>query len=352
MKKGLTSTKKGGLYILATMLIILTGCSAESQKKSTNENNTPKVRVAAATSANETTLFKYSGTIEAYRTVPLSFQVSGTVESVNVSAGDRVQKGQILAKIDPTDLQASYNGTKAKYEQALDAYKRLKEVYEKGSLSDIKWVETTTGLEQAKSMLELTESSLRKSILRASESGIIGEKNIEPGMSSIQVNSSFTIVDIKKVYVKIAVPEQEILSIKKGGTATIKVTASNNKLYLGTIETVGVVSDPVSRTYEVKILINNEAEELRPGMLADVNLVKEANNGDLPTIPAVALTTTIQGDAAVYLLDKNQMKVILTPVTTGPYSGNNIVILSGLKVGDEVVVAGKEKIYNQCPVVL
>lgn len=345
--------RKKGWYLLAASLLLITACSeADLNKSKSDENNTPKVKIAAVTPANDSELFKYSGTTEAFRTVPLSFQVSGTVVSVNVSAGDRVQKGQVLAKIDPTDLQASYNGTKAKYEQALDAYTRLKEVHEKGSLSDIKWVETTTGLEQAKSMLELTESSLKKSALRASESGIIGERNLEPGMNTLQVNSSFTIVDIKKVYVKIAVPEQEILSIKKGGTATIKVTASNNQLFLGTIETVGVVSDPVSRTYEVKILIDNKAEELRPGMLADVNLVKELNNSDIPAIPAVALTTTTQGDAAVYLLDRKQMRVVLTPVTTGPYSGNNIIILSGLKIGDEVVVAGKEKIFNQCPVVL
>ena len=193
------------------------GCNSEQNKAETLGSKTIKVCVDTVKSEFINTNLKYSGSIEAFQTIPLTFQTTGRVEKVFVEAGDAVKKDQLLATIEKADLQNLRDISKAKYQQAKDAYDRLKKVHDEGSLPEIKWVEMETNLEQAKLALDLSESSLDKCNLRSPASGIVGRRNIEPGMSALSIGSApIELVDINKVYVKVSVPENEIGKITKG----------------------------------------------------------------------------------------------------------------------------------------
>ena len=90
--------------------------------------------------------------------------------------GDRVAKGQLIATVDPFSMQSSYDAAKASLAQAEDAYRRMKELYDKGSLPEIKWVEVQSKLQQAKSMEEVARKNLDDCKLYAPFSGIISER--------------------------------------------------------------------------------------------------------------------------------------------------------------------------------
>lgn len=83
----------------------------------------------------------YSGVVEEETGSPLSFQVPGIIESLPVKVGQRVVAGQLIATVNATSLRESYNAAKATLTQAQDAYSRMKQMYERGSLPEIKWVE-------------------------------------------------------------------------------------------------------------------------------------------------------------------------------------------------------------------
>jgi RND family efflux transporter MFP subunit len=334
--------KKINYSIIAFALLI--GC-----KQTTDTSMSPSEKAIAVTTikiqqSKNASILKYSGTIEASQTIPLTFQTSGTIEKVYVQEGDAVKKGQLLATVDKSDMQNIYNAALSKYQQAKDAYDRLKTVHEQGSLPEIKWVEMISNLEQAKSSMELSKNNLDKCNMRAPEDGIIGQRNIEPGQASIGLSSApLDLVKIENVLVKIAAPENEISKISKGIKASFKVSALNEKQFEGVVTNISPVADAISRTYNVKINVKNTNLELKPGMVCDVTIDLK-NEKALVIIPYNAVTTDDNGNTFVFVVSTDNKTVKKQEITTGSYCGTGIEVLNGLAIGETIVVEGKEKL--------
>lgn len=334
------------VLLTAALLTQLVGCTHKEEKA--KEILPIKVSTTKVESKKMVKNLNYSGTIEAFQTIPLSFEGTGTIAQVYVEAGDKVQKGQLLAVLDKTDAQNMYKITEAKQKQAQDAYNRLKSVYEKGSLPEVKWIEIQTGLEQANSSLEIAKSNLEKCELRSPVSGIVGRRNIEPGMSALMVTQSpIEIVKIESVYVKIAIPEKEIGKLKKGEEATFSVCALGEEKYTGKISNISPVADKLSRTYEAKILVKNSTLELLPGMVCDVNLSIE-NTKACMLVPYTCVSMDNENNKYVYVVDTKTNKATKRIITVGQYYGNYLEVTSGLEIDEIVVKSGKEKLTNNC----
>ena len=334
--------------ILFTLTVFsLVGCNSKTKVEGSTD---PQVVLAEVIKVNGSTSLHYSGSIEAFQTIPLTFQSTGTVLKVLVNAGDLVHKGQLLATVDKADALSMYELANAKYKQAKDAYNRMKEIHDNGSLSEIKWVEMESTLEQAQSSAAMAKNNLNKCALYSPDNGIVGSRNIEPGMSSI--GSSITpleLVKIESVYVKISVPENEIGKIKKGQKATFKVSALENKVFEGVITNVGVVADQISRTYEVKMLVKNPGLLLKPGMVCDVNLGITANK-ELVVVPYQAVDQDKDNNTFVYVVDPAQKTAKKRIIHTENYLNSSLAVIDGLTVGEKVVCEGKQKLSDNCKV--
>jgi RND family efflux transporter MFP subunit len=303
-------------------------------------------------SSNEDAMLHYSGTIEAAHSIPLTFQVTGTIEKVNADEGDVVRKGQVLASLDKSDLQNIYTVVHSRYNQAKDAYDRLKSVHDEGSLTDIKWVEMETTCEQAKASLDLARNNLEKCDLRATTDGVVAKRNAEAGQSSIGLNPViFEIADIRTVYAKIAVPENEIGILKKGMKAYVTVSALNSKRIEGTVTRLNPVADVLSRTYEAKIALPNQQYDLKPGMVCDVIIVMQGKK-DKVTIPYQSVTQDKDGNAFVYVVDSTGNHARKQIITPGNFRDGGVEVISGLKPGQLLVIEGKEKLSDYCQIEL
>ncbi len=330
----------------AIIIVMLTGCNHRPNPEKPVVERRINVTVSEVKSERMEVNLRYSGTVEASQTIPLNFQTTGTVEKVFVDAGDAVKKGQLLATIDKSDNQNMLEITHSKYQQALDAYNRLKTVHDQGSLSEIKWVEMETNLAQAKASLDLSKNNLDKCSMRAPVNGIIGRRNIEPGMSSIALTSSpFDLVEITTVYVKIAVPENEIGKIKKGDIASAVVSALNNKQFEGEITNLSPVADAFSRTYEAKITIRNQNLELKPGMVCDVILNLKTEKA-MVLVPYQSVSKDPEGNNYVFVVDSNRKTVKKQIIKTGYYNSDKLEVLTGLTQGQIIVTEGKEKLSD------
>jgi len=330
--------------ILFVIVILMASCG-KKQEPVKKEVASIKVKTMAVTTVNGLSNLRYSGTVEASQTIPLTFQSSGTVEKVLVQEGDVVHKGQLLAVVNKSDNQNIYNSSLASYQQAKDGYDRLKQVYDKGSLSEVKWVEMETKLKQAESQMQMTKNNLDKCNLYAPTSGIVGKRNIEPGQSSISSFSPIELVKIETVSVKISVPENEIGKIKKGLNATFTISALENKSFEGTITNVGVVADQFSRTYEVKMTVNNSNLEMKPGMVCDVILNTSAEK-QLIVVPNRAVSKDTEGNSFVYLVSPDKKNVKKQIIEVGNYQTSGIEVFSGLVANQTIVVEGKEKLSD------
>ncbi len=334
---------KQNLFLFA-ILIAMASCQ-QKQEAVKKESASIRVKAQAVQTVSGLSTLRYSGTVEAEQTIPLTFQSSGTVEQVLVQEGDAVRKGQLLAVVNKADNQSIYNSSLASFQQAKDAYDRLKQVYEKGSLSEVKWVEMETNLKQAEAQMQISKNNLDKCNLYAPTSGIVGTRNIEPGQSSISISSPIELVKIETVFVKISVPENEIGKIKKGMTATFTISALDNKSFEGTITNVGVVADQFSRTYEVKMKVNNTNLEMKPGMVCDVTL-NTSTEKELVVVPYNAVSKDTEGNTFVYVVSPDQKSVRKQIITVGDYQSSGVNVLSGLTANQTIVVDGKEKLSD------
>ena len=334
------------MIIPAIALYMLVACSPKQTGESLPGTKPITVTTVMVKQEKVVTALRYSGTVEAFQTIPLTFQTTGTVQEVLVGPGDIVYKGELLASLDPTDAKSMYDITLSQYQQAKDAYDRLKTVHEQGSLPEIKWVEMESNLEQARSSLELARNNLDKCKLYAPLNGMVGRRNTEPGMSSISIASApLELVDIKQVYVKISVPENEVAKITKGMKTNFAVSALNGREFKGEVANISPVADRISRTYEAKILVPNPDLAIKPGMVCDVKM-ETSMEKEVILVPNQSVSKDNENRVYVYVVDVAEKRARKQVIITGQYHDSGLEVVSGLATGQMIVNGGKEKLSD------
>ena len=348
IKINLVRMKK--IAITLVICLALFSCKhSETGNQSLSQQKTVCVKVINVSQQGVGITLNYSGIIEPEKNVPLSFQLPGIVEKVYVNEGDFVNKGQILAQLDKTSTQSSYNAAAAIQQQAQDAYNRLKTVYDNGSLPEIKWEEVQSKLEQANSAAKIARQNLDHCTITAPISGIIGNRNIEEGATATPGIKVFNVFSIQSVYARISVPEDEINHIKKGQNAQITIPALNNQEASGRIERVSLIANPVSKTYEVKMLVNNQNEEIKPGMVCNVNMdIADENPAIL--LPFQSVLKDENEKTYVYVIDNTSNTAKRRYIQISGLINNKIGVTSGLVANDMIVSEGQQKLADNTSV--
>ncbi|KAA6310352.1 Multidrug resistance protein MdtA, partial [termite gut metagenome] len=171
--------------------------------------------------------------------------------------------------------------------------------------------------------------------------GVIAVRSVEAGSSAMPGMAAFKLVSIDKVNVKISVPENEIGSVQTGQTASVTVSALNNAVFTGKIETKGVAANAMSHTYEAKVGINNPQSKLMPGMVCKVFLAADATTAEM-VVPNRAIQISPDGKRFVWLANGNVAKRQF--VKTGGLNDNGIVVVEGLSAGDKIIIDGFQKV--------
>lgn len=327
--------------IIGLISIFNTGCNDSSANKLNEIPINVKVQKVIIFDGSQT--IAYSGTMEESESVPLSFAVVGTVSRVLVSEGDFVKKGQLLAVLNDETYKNAYEMSMASQKQAEDAYNRLLPMYKNGNLPEIKLVEVETGLQQAKSATLIAKKNVDDCKLYSPVDGIVGKRSIEPGMSAIPNLVSINLVKIEKVFARVPVSENEIASIKKGQKAKITIAALNNSEFIGSVEEIGVLADPIAHTYKIKIGVANKNWQIKPGMICKVTLNKSNETAGL-FVPSSAIQVDELGRNFVYTV--NQNKAIRKYVKTGRLLENGVEVIEGLSDGEQIVVVGQQKLVD------
>lgn len=319
-------------------LLLLGACK---HKETVEQRDPVRVELIAIDSANDGLTRTFVGEVEARESIALSFPTGGKVEQVLVREGDNVRAGQKLVTVNKSTAQHAYNSAKAQLDQAEDAYKRLKKVYEQGSLAEVKWVEMLTALEKARSLEQIAKKQLADCALIAPSSGVIGECNAKAGGSQIPGEPAVTILDVSRVAVTFSVPESEIASICEGQEVSVCVPALNDLQLSGKITERSMSASKVSHSYDVKVDLPNADKKLLPGMVCKVHLQVPDSRGIV--VPAKCVQTRPDGQC-VWVVRNG--KAERRNVTASEFVSNGVLITSGLHPGDSVVTAGMEKLYG------
>lgn len=314
--------KKKRFYIALLIFLIAIGVVFYALKgeKDTVGYKTVKVERGAIAST-----VLASGTVNPVVLVSVGSQVSGTIEKIYVDFNSRVEKGQIIAQIDPAVFQAEVEKARANHKSALanleqkqaqvtDAkrtFERYRELMKNDLVaqSDVDTAETTyqsasasfraaeAAVLQAKAALNLAESNLQYTTIRSPVNGIVVSRNVDAGQTvaaSFQAPVLFTIAkDLTKMQVDTSVDEADIGVTKPGQKATFTVDAYPSETFVGKVLQVRNAAQVVQNvvTYDVIVSVDNSSLKLRPGMTANVSILIEERSNVIK-IPTAALRFT------------------------------------------------------------
>jgi len=323
---------------IVVVLLALSSCGKE-KKEEKRETPPQKVSVYQVGSAAQQQQMRYSGTIEPDNTAQIGFAVGGVVNNVSVQEGQHVRQGQLLASIDATEYTNSLAIANAGLEQAEDLYKRLHELYEKGSLPAKDFIDIKAKVAQARASKNISAKRIADSRLYAPMSGIITRRSIERGSMAAPGVPAFTIIKTDQVYAMFSVPESEVGSLKSGMSGRVFIPTLRDTVS-GKISIINPQADAVSRTYSVKLRLANPEQKLLPGMLTET-IISTGKTVDVLVVPAKAVIRDADNISFVYTVNEAK-KVVKKRVTTGSLTGNSeVVIKDGIKPGDTVIISGQ-----------
>ena len=347
---------KRTVFLSATVLML--GMASCGEKQEEPKVAPVRVKTEVAGSATEGSSRTYVGQVEAASSTAVSFTGSGTVLRVLVDEGQHVGKGQLIAEMDATQARNALANCEAQMRQANDALARMKQLHDQNSLAEMKWVETQSQVAQAQAQLDMAKKALADCRVYAPVSGVVGKKMMNAGETALPSQPVCTILNISHVKVKVSVPEKEIARFSANTPTEIHVEALGETFVGGAVEK-GVQADPVSRTYDVRVCVENPGERLLDGMVCEVTAPLSSPEGDTVVSAIEAPSGAVGGGAGVFLpitsiqrsADGSMFvwkaegsKAHRGKVTLGAASGNRIEVVSGVKRGEKVIVEGYQKL--------
>lgn len=317
----------------------LSACHRNS-KNTVVQKGSISVEVMSVQSDVRTAGAKYSGSIKPLKENVVSSPHSGKLVSVEVSVGDRVSKGQVIARVESQNVRSTYEMAHATLSQAEDGYSRAQQVYSSGSLAEVKMVEITTQLQKARAAAASADKALEDCTVKAPYDGVISEVLAEESTDIEAFNPIARIMDLSSLQVSIKVPEAEIGQMGVGQEALVDIAAVSAKGVKARLKSKGVSASSLTHNYECTFSLSGVPSGVMPGMVCTLSVSKDDRSGI--SIPASAVLTAEDG-RRVYVVDPDS-RVDIRKVKTGEYVSDCVLIEEGLQEGDLVIVKGSQKV--------
>lgn len=279
------------------------------------------------------------------------FRVGGKLATRSVSVGDRVSPGQIMARLDPTDLapqvnaaQANLDATNTDAKLAQTELGRLKELREKNFISQSQVDRQQAVLDSARSRVESAQASLKQArnaldfqVLKADVNGIVIAIEAEAGQVVAAGQPVIRVARLGDLEANLSIPEPQLAAARKVSQWQVILPALRGRAVTGTLREVSPTADPASRTFTARLTLSGNLADVNWGMTA-IAVAPGASASEL-LVPIAALHTQNE-EPKMWLLDRASATVKGVKVTTGGFVGESVRVTSGIKPGDEVVTAG------------
>jgi RND family efflux transporter MFP subunit len=310
---------------------------AKDGKDAKNEVKAVPVSVAAVTQGTVSSYLSATANIVPDNEVEILAEAEGRVSRLAAEEGDYVAKGQVLVTLDRGDHEIAFNKAKLKTTNARLAYERGEKMVRESLISQEAFDKMTMDHEVARQELAEAEYRLSKTSIRAPFAGRITLRGVEPGQHVRPGDKLFTVADFEPLVARIYLPEKDVLGLEVGQEARLTLKAAESVRFAGRIRQVSPVVDAATGTVKVTIEAVRPPASVRPGGFVTVEVVRETR-AKAVLVPRQAVLREL-GSAHVFVARNG--KAERRAVALGLEEGDNVQAVSGLAVGDQVVVAGQ-----------
>ncbi len=351
--------------VLLIAVVSIAGCDEEPPKKVERIRAIKPYYVVEPAGGD---VRRYSGTIVAANTSDLSFAVSGTVQTVEVKKGDRVAKGQVLAKIDPKPYALNVQAANAEVAAAraelnnkrveLDRQRKL---FQRGWVAKVVLDRAVAAFEVEESQLNLARSRLglaerdrAKTRLTAPFAGVIALRDVNP-FTEVTKGQSILRIDSDGAFeVDLSIPDSAVGRLSIGAPVTIEAATVQGCGCTGRITEIGSVAGTANAVHVTAAILQSPGG-LLPGMAVEASIILSTERGPRGyLVPLVAIAPGDKdGHGYIFKYDAAIGAVRKTSIRgTGAISGNLIAVTEGVKAGDIVAAAGVSLLRDGQPVKL
>lgn len=364
-----------GLWALGLALsVVLASCTHEEQP----ERRPTPVRIEAVRQAQTPGALRYSAAILPAQRVDLAFKVPGYIGEIArtrdasgrtriLQEGDRVRRGQVLARIRPADFEEHLKQARsqqaevdAAFAQAHQAFERARLLYERKSLTRPEYEAAKAAYDGvvarrdgARSLVSAAGNALSDSFLTAPMDGVVIKRLIEVGSLVGPGTPGFVVADTAAVKVLFGAPDIVVRRLSLQQPVSIATEAYANARFEGRITSLAPAADPGSLVFDVEVTIPNTDGRLKPGMVASLELAAEPGDAYVTVpLPAVIRSKTNADGYAVYVIEEHEglARARLRDVTLGDMIGNDVIATAGLRQGERIIVSGATIVMDGDPV--
>jgi RND family efflux transporter MFP subunit len=317
-----------------------------------NGNKTPESEALVSVVTIKDTVFNHylevQGNVNTKENILVQPEFSGTLTTLNVKAGQRVAKGQILGKVDDAGMSQQLASIENQYALAKTTFERQKNLWDKKIGSEIQFLQAQAQMISAQKSVAQMRAQVAKTVIRAPFSGTIDEVFVERGqVVAPSPQGLMRIVNLSNMYVSTTVPETYIGKLKVGTVVDVFLT-SLGKTYKGKVRQVANFINPSNRSFGIEVSVPNPDNLLRPNQVAKLKII------DYTVTNAIIVpTNVVQEDGEhnkfVFIATnvsgkKGVAKKVLVKV--GKSSDNVTEILIGLTANDVIVTEGANNIAD------
>ena len=324
------------LLTIVTASLMLVACDKKddkAEKKATTIEEIQKekgkpARVVKAGTSKLTDMRKFSGTIQGINQNSAICKMGDPIAKINVQVGSTVQKDQVLAEYLFTGDNTQYQEAQEKIAVLEKAVERMREVFQKGGISQQDMDSKEMELKVAKMGLE---TARRATLILAPEAGVVTEIKFKVGQTPGQGKEFATIAKLNKVILKLNVTSKDIGFFKKGAAATVNVAGET---LTGKVSLIPLAADPTTHFFPVEITFDNKDKKLLPGMYVTAEL--EARQVEGIVVPAEAIVYR-NGINIIWTVTP-EGKALRKIVKIGVQTKNDVQVLEGLEGTETVIV--------------
>jgi RND family efflux transporter MFP subunit len=322
---------------ILSLFLILSGCKPQV-KNETPESKPLNVKVRAVQMLEYKIPVRATGLLSTSTEMKLSFKTGGIISQLHVREGESVQKGDVLARLDLSEIRAHVNQARIGLEKAERDLARAGNLYRDSVATLEQYQNAESAFELAKSRKNVADFNLRYSQIKAPSEGqvqkILVEANevIAPGFPAILFASTEN-----DWVVRASLTDKDIVKLALGDTCRVYMDAFPEVVFTGEISELGSVADPVTGTFEAELLLLQTRPEFRTGFISRVEVYPAKLSRSL-VVPIEALLDASDNSAYLFTLEKGA--AVRKRVRIGAILDGQVVVLDGISEGELVVTDG------------